>query len=89
MIGQWSITWEDSGREPREPPDPAFPSGVDLVAARPTGPRCSTPLPYPARRCGLYLVRCTRCSLRVAVTTAGRADDPRSLTVSCRPPERE
>lgn len=82
---QWAITWHDAGREPQEPPDPRYPAGVDLEPVEGEGPRCHTPLPYPARRCGFFLVRCLLCGLRVAVTTAGRPDDPRTLTVSCKP----
>lgn len=28
--GQFTITWHDSGREPQCPPNPAYPSGIDL-----------------------------------------------------------
>ena len=31
--GQFAITWHDSGREPQCPPNPAYPSGIDLDAA--------------------------------------------------------
>lgn len=79
--GQFAITWHDSGREPQCPPNPAYPSGIDLDAAFEGA--CETALPYPAPRCGHYLVVCRRCGLRVGVTTAGRPDDPRSLKVNC------
>lgn len=45
---------------------------------------CRVALPYPAKRCGAYVVTCRICGTRTGVTTAGRADDPRSLTVSCK-----
>jgi hypothetical protein len=44
---------------------------------------CSTSLPYPATRCGLYLVTCDICHTRNVVTSAGRRDDPRSIKLAC------
>jgi len=75
--------WHDAGREPQCAPNPAYPDGIDLVVG--TGPRmCATNLPYPAKRCGHYLVGCTVCGQRIAITTAGRPDDPRSIKMECR-----
>jgi hypothetical protein len=76
------IEWEDSGREPQCPPDPAFPEGKDLDISDGITPHCRITLPYPARRCGVYYVRC-KCGMNVACTTAGRPDDPRSITLRC------
>lgn len=85
----FAITWFDRGREPECPPDPAYPNGIDIVAPRQElQPSCTVTLPYPARRCGFYCVDCVRCEQRVIVTTAGRPDDPRSLTLACRPMRR-
>jgi hypothetical protein len=76
-------TWIDSGREPKSPPNPKFPDGVDIDLSR--GQRsCQVPLDYPAPRCGYHLVVCRTCKLRVVVTTAGRRDDPRSVKVACK-----
>lgn len=80
----FDIDWIDSGREPQNPPDPAFPDGVDVASSIDTGPTCYVALPYPARRCGAYTVRCRRCGFTAVVTTAGRPDDPRSITVPCK-----
>ena len=77
------VEWIDRGREPQEPPNPAFPLGIDLDASAGAAKTCSTPLPYPARRCGLYLIKCDVCGNRIVVTTAGRIDDPRSVKVAC------
>jgi hypothetical protein len=85
MPEQWRIAWHDSGREPQVAPNPAYPDGKDLDLTLGLMPRCCTPLPYPARRCGYYRLECRACGMRVAVTTAGRPDDPRSVTVPCRP----
>lgn len=77
------VTWIDSGREPRCAPNPAYPGGKDLDISG--GLRsCVTALPYPAKRCGYYVVECEKCGLSIACTTAGRADDPRSLRIPCK-----
>lgn len=77
------IEWVDSGREPRCAPDPAYPSGKDVVLTM-MPPFCKVNLPYPAKRCGYYVVNCEKCGFSIAATTAGRADDPRSLTMPCK-----
>jgi hypothetical protein len=41
-------------------------------------------LPYPAKRIGHYRIECELCGLRVACTTAGRPDDPRSIRIACK-----
>jgi hypothetical protein len=77
------IEWHDEGSEPRQAPDPDYPEGIDLDISQGAKRRCRVQLPYPARRVGFYVVRCRRCGHRVAVTTAGRPDDPRSLLLAC------
>lgn len=78
------IEWIDAGREPRVAPNPEYPDGKDLDTSDGAAKSCFTELPYPARRCGTYIVECETCGLRVGVTTAGRPDDPRSLKVACK-----
>ncbi len=78
------INWIDLRREPECPPNPDFPNGVDLDLSRGGAPTCFTYLDYPAPRCGLYVVTCLSCGRQIAVTTAGRPDDPRSLRIPCR-----
>ena len=82
-LGQFEIEWHDAGREPQCPPNPAYPHGIDLDKSEGEWPRCKTELPYPARRIGYYEVYCRKCRLRAAITTAGRPDDPRSITLAC------
>jgi hypothetical protein len=84
MAEQWRITWHDSGREPQCAPNPDYPDGIDVNMAVGAAKQCTTPLPYPARRCGFYEVFCRQCGLRAAITTAGRPDDPRSVTLPCK-----
>jgi hypothetical protein len=78
---QFDVQWIDRGREPQCPSRPEFPNGIDIVVGQP--PSCTVELPYPAKRCGYYVVKCRLCGFSVICTTAGRPDDPKSLTVPC------
>ena len=79
----FTIEWYDGHREPTAAPDPLYPHGMDVDVSR--GKRsCTVSLPYPARRCGFFLVQCAACKTNVTLTTAGRADDPRSVRLACR-----
>ena len=82
MNDHFIVTWIDSGAEPECAPDPNYPNGRDLA---PEGLvlGCKVKLRYPAKRCGKYLVRCTKCGCTTVVTTAGRPDDPRSVVAEC------
>jgi hypothetical protein len=80
------ITWIDGKREPQEKPDLNHPHGIDLDLSRGKRPVCETKLPYPAKRCGFYLVVCGKCAQRIIVTAAGRPDDPRSVRIRCMVP---
>ena len=86
----WEINWipRDGGRQPRVAPDPTLPNGkvVDFIHD-PDLPSCVGKLPYvlwPERGIGLLLIKCRRCGVTAAVTTAGRPDDPTSLTQNCK-----
>lgn len=83
MMVDFSIEWLDKGREPQCPPDPRYPTGKDADLSKGAAKTCKTALPYPAKRCGIYLVRCRKCGVNVGITTAGRPDDPRSVTLPC------
>lgn len=80
------VEWVDLKREPQCVPNPAYPEGIDLDASLGAAMTCSTVLPYPSRRCGLFVVTCDACNLKVVITTAGRPDDPRSVKVACKLP---
>lgn len=84
-IDALKVEWVDAGREPTQQPDPAYPDGIDIDATTQGQKRtCRTDLPYPARRCGHYLITCRVCGMTAMVTTAGRRDDPRSIKVPCK-----
>lgn len=78
-----NVKWIDSGFWPEITPTTNL-QGIDVDISRGASKTCETKLPYPAQRCGFYEVTCETCGLRVAVTTAGRADDPRSVKVACK-----
>jgi hypothetical protein len=86
MADNLSVKWLDKGREPKCAPDPAYPSGIDVDLSFGAARTCRTDLFYPAKRCGVYVVRCSICGHSVGVTTAGRPDDPRSLVIACQLP---
>lgn len=77
-----TVEWIDRHREPQCPPNPEHPNGIDVDMAH-GAKSCVTDVPYPAKRCGAYLVKCKRCGFSALVTTAGRIDDPRSIRVPC------
>lgn len=77
------VTWLDRGREPQCAPNPEYPTGIDLDASDGAKRTCTATLPYPAKRCGVYVVKCRACGRRVSCTTAGRPDDPRSIKIAC------
>lgn len=78
------VEWVDRGIEPQSAPDPNFPKGVDLDVSNGASKCCLVTLPYPAPRCGYYVITCERCKQVSVVTTAGRPDDPRSFKTACR-----
>ncbi len=80
-----TVRWFDHGREPQCEPNPEHPNGIDVDLRQGKAQRgCATDLPYPAKRCGVYLVACERCGYSAAITTAGRPDDPRKVTLPCK-----
>jgi hypothetical protein len=78
------VEWKDAGREPKVAPNPAYPNGIDLDMSAGAAATCSVVLPYPAKRCGYFVLRCRTCHQVIAVTTAGRRDDPRSAKIACK-----
>lgn len=77
------IQWIDRGREARCEPNPKYPLGIDIDLSEGAAQVCKVSVPYPAKRCGAYVLKCERCGLKVSVTTAGRIDDPRSVKLAC------
>lgn len=82
---KFEIEWRDGNREPQCRPNPDFPEGRDVDGS--LGRKsCLVKLPYPAKRCGTYVIYCNECHASIGCTTAGRPDDPRSIKVGCKQP---
>lgn len=81
------VKWVDAGYFAQCKPDPEYPDGMDLDLSRGARKVCKVKLAYPARRCGHWSVNCKSCGVMVMVTASGRADDPRSVTIGCKPGE--
>ncbi len=84
MSDQFKIHWVDHERVAKVEPDRRYPTGIDIDVSEGAAWSCVTPLPYPAPRCGMFVVECTTCGANALVTTAGRPDDPCSLRLACR-----
>ncbi len=80
-----SIIWVDALRAAECAADPRYPDGIDLDLSRGAEKACTVALPHPAKRCGCYKIHCIKCGMVVAITTSGRADDPRSIKFACKP----
>jgi hypothetical protein len=84
MSGDFKIIWLDRECEPKCQPNPDYPDGKDVDASDGAKKTCKCTLPYPAKRCGIYIVKCQICGIHVAITTVGRPDDPRSAIIPCK-----
>lgn len=80
----FDVKFNDSGRTATQPADPKYPNGREINLAEPGQKYCCRGLPYPAPRCGTYSIVCRDCGFTALVTVAGRADDPRNITVPCK-----
>ena len=78
------VEWVDARKEPKCPPNPAYPNGIDLDVSKNAERTCTVSLPYPAKRIGYYHIECLICGRIRACTTAGRPDDPRSVKIACK-----
>lgn len=77
------VTWGGSGAPPTCPPNPEYPQGKPIDFTKGEAKHCTVDLPWPAKGIGHYVIECPKCGIRVACTTAGRADDPSSARVPC------
>jgi hypothetical protein len=88
-MSDFQIEWVDGLCAPKGVGDPRYPDGIHLDITGGRSPSCQVGLPYPAPRCGFYVVACDSCGVRIVVTTAGRTDDPRSVRIACRRDDRD
>ncbi|MET4187667.1 hypothetical protein ABIB86_000384 [Bradyrhizobium sp. JR1.7] len=78
------VTFVTNGRKAQCAPNPAHPNGIDVDLAHGAKSACLANLPYPAECCGILIARCKTCGASAAITTAGRPDDPRTVTLACK-----
>lgn len=82
---RFEISWMVRGDGiSRSKADPAYPDGMDADLSKDAAMTCTVTLPYPAQCVGTHLLVCKLCGVQVAVTAAGRADDPRSVRIACK-----
>ena len=72
-MSAFDVQWLDHRRQSQLPPNPDYPEGIDLDCSSPPCPSCRVELPYPAKRCGVYLMTCRRCGLTAGCTTGGES----------------
>lgn len=83
MSHHHTVTFICSGRGKAQcAPDPDYPHGkaIDFCEGR---THCNVTLQYPAPECGHFLIQCNLCKVSIAITAAGRPDDPTSITLPC------
>jgi hypothetical protein len=78
------VKFIDSDREPKCKPNPRFPDGQHIDISQQSEQTCEAKIPYPAPRCGLMVVECEVCGFTVALTVAGRPDDPHTVKLPCK-----
>lgn len=82
--GIHSVEFVASGRGKAQcASNPAYPNGIEISIPTDAPFKCTVDLPYPAPECGHFLVKCSLCSTTIAVTAAGRRDDPTKITIPC------
>jgi hypothetical protein len=69
-------------RKAKCPPNLRYPNGTHIDLG--TRPACLVSLPYPAPRCGWFLLDCPVCHENLLVTVSGQRDDPCSVMLPCR-----
>jgi hypothetical protein len=69
-------------RKAKCPPNLRYPHGTHIDLG--TRPACLVSLPYPAPRCGWFLLDCPVCRENLLVTVSGQRDDPCSVMLPCR-----
>lgn len=78
-----------NGRRPRCAANPNFPTGIVVdFRSHPHEPSCATTLSYPLQYGGVHMVECRLCGMAVAITAAGRPDDPHTAILACKRKER-
>jgi hypothetical protein len=78
------VEWHGAGRKAQLQADPDYPHGISVNLSDSDERSCQVILPYPAPECGYWQVTCSECGFKIAISAAGRADDPTDVTIACR-----
>lgn len=82
--GRHYTKWIGNGQKPTCSPDPDYPNGRSMDLTNDATPNCTVTLPhYPSDGRGVWVIGCFGCKLRIAITSAGRPDDPRTVKMAC------
>lgn len=80
----FDVKFLSHNRKAKCAPNPKYPRGMDVDLAGDAKLVCLAELPCPAECCGIWIVECETCGLRVGITAAGRPDDPRTAKLPCK-----
>jgi len=80
----FTVDFMSHNRKAQCAPNPAYPQGMEVDLTHGAKLACLAELPYPAECCGVWIVGCQTCGLVVAITAAGRPDDPRTAKLPCK-----
>lgn len=83
-MNRFDIRWMDGKTETERPSDPRYATGMNVDLTFGQRPFCKAELQYPVPRCGQHVGRCVVCNFLIALMTAGRPDDPRTVKVPCK-----
>jgi hypothetical protein len=83
-MSAFEISWIWRSRLPAKcKPDENYPYGKATDMSAPGKPFCEVEFKYPAPGVGTWIARCKTCDFTMAVTAAGRADDPTKVRWAC------
>jgi hypothetical protein len=80
---KFEVSWLKRADRSTQKPDPAYPNGVIANLSKGAVQVCQVNLQYPAPCPGTHFIRCKLCGITVAVTAAGRVDDPTVAVIAC------
>lgn len=78
-----TATWYGNGKLAKCAPNPDFPNGKPLDFSR-GSVYCEIELEHPAPCIGAWVIECKQCGIKVALTAAGRVDDPSTIKLGCK-----
>lgn len=83
MTAIFDIKFLSHNRKAQCAPDPKYPDGMVADVSHGAQQKCAIDIPYPAECVGAWVIKCKECGRSVAITAAGRPDDPKAVIVDC------